>query len=271
MAFPTAVQLPPGGGPPAKLEPQSRVPPQTQVVDGIRIAVRAAVDREMIGREADLRVAWGVMFADVAAPEAAIAWERAVDAMEKAVESVSFQLQASLQIHGITAIDVTPPVEAGEEREFSQLSGYPLRRFGPASSQMTGVTTQVHADLSVTLEALDRRQHAALDWYLKALAAQFQVDQFMFLWIAFEIQSDESPVRVEGPLITRCQHELAECPVCGKPTTRVIQGPTRQRYLTETFGIGEDVARELWRARQILHGAQDFDSALMGRLPSCVK
>jgi len=132
---------------------------------------------------------------------------------------------------------------------------------------MTGVTTQVHADLSVTLEALDRRQHAALDWYLKALAAQFQVDQFMFLWIAFEIQSDESPVRVEGPLITRCQHELAECPVCGKPTTRVIQGPTRQRYLTETFGIGEDVARELWRARQILHGAQDFDSALMGRLP----
>ncbi len=187
--------------------------------------------------------------------------------METAVESLSFQLRMPLQIHGIRAIDVTPPVELGEEREFGQLTGYPLRRFRPASVQMAGVVTQLIPDLAVELSALDRRQRAALDWYLKALAAPYQVDQFMFLWIAFEILSDLSPIRVEGPFVTRCQHEIAECPVCAKPTTRIVQGATRQRYLIEGFGIGEEVARELWKTRQILHGAEDFDSAVMDRLP----
>jgi len=41
--------------------------------------------------------------------------------------------------------------------------------------------------------------------------------------------------------------------------------------LAKTFGIGEDMPVELWKARQILHGAQDFDSDLMGGFRSCVK
>ena len=206
------------------------------------------------------------MIAEVVAVDSGAAYENAVEAMETGVESLSFQLQAPLQIYGIEAIDVTPPVEVGEERDFGRLSGYPLRRFRPSSLQMTGVLTETIPDLAVELAALDRRQRAALDWYLKALAAQYQVDQFMFLWIAFEILSDLSPLRVEGPLVTRCQHEIAECPVCGNATSRVVQGATRKRYLVEGFGLEDEVARELWRTRQILHGSEDFDSAMMGRL-----
>jgi hypothetical protein len=267
MAFPTEIPLAPGGGLPEKLEPQSRVPTQSHVVASIRVGVRTATDAEADHREKHPNFSLGMMIAEVAAPDAGSAYERAVEAMETAVESLSFQLQTPLQIYGIEAIDVTAPVKLGDEREFGQLTGYPLRRFRPASIQMAGVSTQTIPDLAIELTALDRRQRAALDWYLKALAAPFQVDQFMFLWIAFEILSDRSPIRVEGPLVTRCQHEIAECPICTKPTTRIVQGATRQRYLSEGFSIGEDVARELWKTRQILHGAEEFDSAVMERLP----
>jgi hypothetical protein len=266
MAFPTEIPLAPGGGLPERIEPQSRVPSQTHDVCGTRVGLRPATDAEAEHREQHPNFSWGTMIAEVTAPEAAVAYERAVDAMEAVVESLSFQIQSPLQIHGIEAIDVTPPVEVGDDREFGQLTGYPLRRFRPASLQMTGVWTQVVPDLGVELATLDRRQRAALDWYLKALAAPYQVDQFMFFWIALEILSDLSPVKVEGPLIARCQHEIAQCPTCGKPTTRVVQGASRQRYLMEGFGIPEQLARELWKTRQILHGAEEFDSSVMDRL-----
>ena len=225
-----------------------------------------ASEREQRGREFDLNWSWATLFVEVAAPDASSAFDPAVDAMEPAVESLSFQLQTPLQIHSIEALDVTLPVDTAEEREFASWTGYPLRRFRPASVQLTGVLTQLIPDLTIELSALDRRQRAALDWYLKALASPFEVDQFMFLWIAFEILSDLSGYRVEGPLRTRCQHEIAECPVCRKPTTRVVQGATRQKFLEAGFGVDVTVARELWRTRQILHGAEEFDSVVMDRL-----
>ena len=266
MAFPTEIPLAPDGGLPERLEPVSRVPAQPHVISGVRMGLWPASEDEQKGRDSHPNWSWGALIAEVAASDTQTAFERAVDAMETAVESLSFQLQTPLQIQSIEAFDVTRPVELAQEREFGTWTGYPLRRFRPASVQMTGVLTQLIPDLTVELGALDRRQRAALDWYLKALAAPFQVDQFMFLWIAFEILSDLSELSVEGPLRTRCQHEIAECPVCGKPTTRVVQGATRQKFLEEGFGIDATVARELWRTRQILHGAEEFDSGVMDRL-----
>ena len=187
--------------------------------------------------------------------------------MEAAIESMSFQLQAPLQIEGIHAIDVTPPVAVGDEREWSQMTAFPLRRYAPASIQMQGIWTAPSPDLTVPPAPLDRRHRAALDWSLKAIAAAFQIDQFMFLWIAFEILSDLHPeFQVTGPLKVNCGHEIASCPQCDRATTRPIQGPTRQRFLTDGFGIEPDTARELWKARQIMHGAEEFDSAVMDRL-----
>ena len=224
VAFPTTIPLAPDGGFPQTLEPQSRVPVQTHTVND-KIGIRPVTEKEAEHRERHPSFSWGVIFAEVEARDIGTAYESAVDAMESVVESLSFQLQAPLQIHGIAAIDVTPPVEVGEQRECGQVTGYPLRRFSPAAVQMSGVITQTIPDMRIELSALDRRQRAALDWYLKALAAQFQVDQFMFLWIAFEIFSDLSDLLVEGPLMTRCHHEIESCPSCGKPTNRVIQGP----------------------------------------------
>jgi hypothetical protein len=265
VAFPTEIALGPGGGLPAKLEPRSRMPTGTVVMNGVRIGLRPATGEETTAREQNPGIAWGIVMVEVTAPDPSTAHRRAIEAVEPLVESLSFQLQVSLRVFGIRATDVTTPVTVGETREFGQFSGYPLKRFRPATVQMSGVLTQTVPAL-VGLPVLDRRQRAALDWYLKALAAQFEVDQFIFLWIAFEILSDRSDFRVEGPLITRCQHEIAECPICGKPTTRIVQGETRRRFLIDIGEIEADVAAELWKARQILHGAEEFDSAVMDRL-----
>jgi hypothetical protein len=35
-----------------------------------------------------------------------------------------------------------------------------------------------------------------------------------------------------------------------------------KRWLTEGFGVAEDTARRIWKARQVLHGAHAFDSQI---------
>jgi hypothetical protein len=60
---------------------------------------------------------------------------------------------------------------------------------------------------------------------------------------------------------------IAECPACDAPTTKPVQGLSMKRWLTEGFGVDEDVAKRIWEARQMLHGALAFDSTTMDELP----
>lgn len=267
MPFPSEVPLGPEGGLPKQLEGLSRVPSQRREVGGVRVAISPTDSPP--GTAWDPNFTWARLAAEVQCDEGHQAVEISVEAFEPVIESLSFQIQAALQLRSVTAKDVTPPVVEGEERAFTGFwasGGYPLRRFRPAPIQMAGVATVKTPDVALDLSALDDRHRAALDWYIKALAADYQVDQFMFLWIATEILSDESDLHVEAPYRARCHHVIGHCPDCGAPTAQPIRGQSHQRFLSEGFGVEPSKAREIWQARQIMHGAKHFDSSIMDRL-----
>ncbi len=268
LVVPSYIPLGPNGEPPERLEPISRIAGSQETnVAGHIVSLREVEAPDGIQR--DLRITWAELFLKVEAKKGSEAIEAAMPIIEEAIESLSFQLQAALAPASMEALDITPPVQAGEERPnalFPLPEGYPIRRFKPASNIMSGASATLNASLDTDLAALNRRERAALDWYLKALAASFQVDQFIFFWIAFEIFSDQSGHRQEAPLVLRCQHELTNCPECGASTSRTVQGASRKKFLVEQGASAED-ANKLWNARQILHGAKDFDSQVMDDLP----
>ena len=76
-----------------------------------------------------------------------------------------------------------------------------------------------------------------------------------------------SDVTVESPYVARCQHEIASCPKCGKPTTRQVRGQTLQKFLLDLGAVDADTAKEMWQMRQLMHGALPFDSSRLERLP----
>ncbi len=120
------------------------------------------------------------------------------------------------------------------------------------------------ADLSIDLDPTDQKANRALDWYLKALTAAFEADHFIFLWIATEILAGDSDLKVSEPYRgPECGHVISHCPHCNAATTKPVQGASMRRFLTEGFGVDEDIASRLWTARQMLHGRHDFDSKVM--------
>lgn len=129
-----------------------------------------------------------------------------------------------------------------------------------------GDVTELMPSLGLSFRELNDRERAAVDWYLKSIAAPMQMDRFIFLWISAEILWTLSDVSVEGPYRADCGHEIPDCPICGRSTSRQMRGRSIQRFLVESLGMDSDIARALWRARQVLHGAEHFDSELIGRL-----
>jgi len=274
VPFPTEIPLGPDGGLPEQLEPQPRITTQAGHIDGIRVGLRPVPPEDLPGVPADLRWSWGAVALETDALDGQRAIDAAMEPLEAALESLSFQLQVPLQIQSIEALDVTPPITEGDERPtliYPIGADYPLRRYRPASVQMSGVETQRHPSLGLTLAQLNNRERAALDWYLKALAAPFQMDQFIFLWIASEVLWTQSGISVEGPYRADCGHEIPNCPTCDRTTSRQVRGRSIQRFFVEVFGIQQDTARRLWRARQVIHGAERFDSMLIDTLDELIQ
>jgi hypothetical protein len=272
--FPNDFPVPADGTLPERLEPVSRVPEGHGVIGERAIRIRQVEPRVPTGTPPDIRFASAEVVFNVEAADTSLALEAATALLERLFESLSFQLQAALNIVSLDILDITPPVDVGDERElltYPAGSGYPLLRFRPSSTQMQGVLTATVPDPTLDLSSLDDRSRAALDWYLKSLAAPYAVDQFIFSWIAAEILWSGSGVTVEGPYVAACGHTVAECPECGRETSRQIRGQSIRRYLVDRFGQPEDTARRLWKARQILHGAERFDSELMGMLDELIQ
>ena len=96
-------------------------------------------------------------------------------------------------------------------------------------------------------------------------------DQFIFLWIALDLFRGMSGIGVTTHYRGRCGHTIATCPECAEPLEREVQGESVKRYLTSRFGIEEQTATQLWKARQIMHGAVPFDSQVMRKLGELVQ
>lgn len=255
---------------PNQLTPHSRIPTAHREMDGADVFIYEGDKLSIPEIRDDLRFSLAQLVVRLRsdAKDPLTATEEAMPFLDRVLESFSFQMQTALQIYGVRAIDLTGSPDVGEERDYGQWSGFATPTFRPTSVPMQSLIGRVVPDLAVDLDPADARANRALDWYLKALTAAFEADHFIFLWIACEILAADSELKVSEPYRgPACGHVVAECPTCRAPTTKPVQGQSMKRWLTEGFGISEQVAQRIWKARQMLHGALAFDSTGMDELP----
>ena len=248
----------------------SRIPTAHRQIDGADVFVCEGDRQSVPHLRDDLRFSLGQLVvrlhSDATDPMAAA--QNATPVQDRVLESLSFQMQTPLQIQGVCAIDLTGLPVVGEERAYAQWSGFSTPTFRPTSVPMESLVGRLVPDLDVDLDPSDARANRALDWYLKALTAPFEADHFIFLWIACEILAAESDLKVSEPYHgPACGHLIEACPECAAPTTKHVHGRSMRRWLSEGFGVDEDVAKRIWKARQMLHGAFALDSTVMDELP----
>jgi hypothetical protein len=268
--IPTHISTSPEGGLPQVLEPASRIPVGEFSISGDTFEVRQLDTHPVSSLAGDIRFRAAEIIFQVHAATIEAAYDKASEFLEGLLDSLSFQLQFVVPVHRMEFLDVTPPVEIGEERAMAlhaaEDAGFAQLKFRPASVDMTGTQTTMVPDASLCLDRNDVKAAAGLDWYLKGLGAGLQVDRFIFLWISTEILSKRKVADVTEPYrVPGCGHVILTCPQCGNTTSKPVGGATIRKYLT-SFGIDSDLAADLWRARQILHGNEAFDSKLMLRL-----
>lgn len=195
----------------------------------------------------------------VKASDAVSGIELCTPTLDLIVDDLSFQLQCPLKVCELEILDVTEPVAIGDDRDmliYPLPNGYDQYKLS-RSVAMGNVTTVTLPALRDSYESLPRRTQDALDWYIKALHAQFDVDKYIFYWIAFEVLSKAEAESVEEPTRLRCGHTLANCLECGKSTSQFRQAATAIKFI-ESFGVDTPVAKRLWGMRQLVHGAKSF-------------
>ena len=259
LLVPTWIESAPGGGPPAKLEPKSRLPEQAAIYDGVPMVVRT---HQYPGSADSYPVEPGhtlmELVSEVVAGEEPTSAVRALEVpVTTLLDLLSFQMGAAIGIEQMNAIDVTTPVAVGDSRTFHFWGGSPFGQF-QRGVDMEAVRGQLLGEFPPSLGIEDERVAAALRWFVKALSTQFLHDQYLFLWIALEILCDATAFKVEEPSrCPRCGHETPECPSCGRPTTQRRQGQTMQGFI-EQFGVSKADSSEMWKCRQIMHGRAQF-------------
>jgi hypothetical protein len=271
VVFPNA--FPAGATPPPELRPQSRIPTASRDLgEGVTVYIRPGDERlAPPGVQNDIRFAVAaltVRLVGIDAEYAEAALAEATPYVDRVLESLAFQMQEMLPTVAADAIDLTGDPAVGEKRGMTRWSAFATQTFWPVAAPVQSLIGTTVPDLTVDLDPSDQKANRALDWYLKALNARFEADHFMFLWLATDILAGGSGFEVTEPYRgPRCGHEIAECPYCGKPTTKPVQGESRKRFLAEGYGMDPSAADRVWTARQMLHGAHAFDSSVMTELP----
>lgn len=203
---------------------------------------------------------------------AAHALEKVEPLLESLLDGLSFQLQTAIRVLQLEVLDVTPPLAEGMKRSllfYPFPNGYPSAKF-LQSVPLGNILTPLQPALSACFRATSTSIRAALRWYVKGLASPYEVDKFIFFWIALEILLSESNISVEEPYRARCGHEIATCPTCGQKTSRVVYGRSIKAFLAERLGIRENDVNHLWELRQMLHGANDLTPQATSELPRMV-
>ena len=205
----------------------------------------------------------------VNAETAELALSKTESGLELLMDDLSFQLQTAIRPLMLEILDVSPPLDAGLEREvllYPYPIGWPYPKF-QETQFLADTTTAVVPALRDTPGFMHERTRAALRWFVKALATPFDVDRFALLWIALEILCSESDSSVQKPYTASCGHEIKICPQCGKTTSREVQGPTLISYLAQELAVQDADARELWSTRQMFHGTNELTRESIESLP----
>jgi hypothetical protein len=270
---PTLIAIPPGGGFPSKLEPIPRLMPSVAHYGGMTVAVQTPTTPVEWPGIAIHDPNWRVMelIADAPTDQGATAAVDDVGAvLVPILDMASFLLGSAVRLGQVEVIDISPPLALGENREMQIYSSAPFDR------NVRGISMQAVAGLSslalpVAVPSFSPRAAAALRWFVKSLSTDLLHDEFMFLWIALEVLCDLAGARVTGPYLCPKGHAIPECPECHASTTKEVRGRSLRAFLEESGGIDVGTGKELWSMRQMMHGAIDFDSQKLSRLPALVQ
>jgi hypothetical protein len=210
------------------------------------------------------------LVADVVGVDEMVALQRVEACLDTVLDFLSFGLYAPVRVGQVETLDITPPVSVGDER-MGCIWGSAPSGTATRGVDMGSINGTPFATLPRNIPIFDSRTAAALRWFNKALGTDFLHDKFMFMWIALEILCDLSDVSVEAPYTAKCGHVIAECPHCGKSTSREVRGQTIQKFLMEKFAVDRAITKKLWEMRQMMHGAIRFDSVKLAALPQLVE
>jgi hypothetical protein len=176
--------------------------------------------------------------------------------LEAICDNLAFRMQMGIYIRSLRVQKINEEnKEEGPGIMFPFPYGYQPEKFMQAiSPSQVGETSP---KLEPEYFTHDNITCAVLKWYHKGLIAPFEIDKFIFFFIACEILCGQNQTRVSQYYKNKCNHEIRNCPVCNESTERVVNGASIKMFLEEECNVSPIIARQIWNYRQILHGSND--------------
>lgn len=245
------------GGFPEKLpEPKARYPSKiTQVINGYEFSLKTIETPPQYKLE-DLVSEFVTLSFTSDSDSAFDVLESTQNLLESILDDLALQLQFFIPVVELEILDITKPIVIGDERDYilSQNPSFPYSKFFVEYS-VNNRTINAVPKLKNEYNNINEKIRVAFRWYTKALAADFQIDKFIFFWISLELLWENSEIKKLIPYKNeKCGHEILKCPECGESTLKLLRGSSIKEYLVNFCGIGADLAKELWKMRQIMHG-----------------
>jgi hypothetical protein len=185
--------------------------------------------------------------------------------LDAAVDQLSFGWTYPVSVRQLEIIDLTEPISVGDERETWI---YPV--YSSPKEQSTKFLGGAPNLLGPDYSGMSEKQRAALRWYSIGLSVQADVQRYMAFWIALEILVREATDSVQRPYKAPCGHTIEACPACERPTTRNVGGEQIKGFLVDDCGLTEVQARDLWGARQMMHGSNKLTPKSLKEIPQHV-
>ncbi|MDN3273821.1 hypothetical protein QWJ07_06175 [Frankia sp. RB7] len=184
--------------------------------------------------------------------------------LEELVDQLSILWDFPVTAYRLEIIDVTKPITIGDVRKFVNYTNYATPKL-----QSSDFHTSSAIDWStlVRYDTLAEPVRAAMRWYRMGLEESADVQRFACFWIALEILVQHGQEAVSLFYKAPCGHEIQSCPVCSKPTSRNVGGQQIINFLAERAGVARNVAKALWKTRQMFHGANRLVASDLTLIP----
>lgn len=253
--FPLELKRTPGEKVPKKLEFNSRYDPKSETEkDGVRLFFEKFDSNERVDIQG-VTNEYVFLVCEIASETAEGAITTATPYIEWSCDQLAFFTQFPIQIKEHRIYNKENPTEV-------TIQGMPHQ---PAKFRQTYyidcATTWAVVPLMDEPVKFTSRARAVHRWYHKALAADYEIDRFIFLWICLEILCEIDETSIKKPYtnhVKGCGHVIEACPECGTSTEREVNGPTIKEFLISKLNVSENDAKKMWRFRQLVHGENDL-------------
>lgn len=206
------------------------------------------------------------LLTEVVSGKAAEVADTLTDDLDWITNQLSLQLQYGIYISQLEILDVTKPINNGDDRElllYPMPKGFPTIKYNQTHSLNIAPSSKVNINCN---DNCSKKVKAALRWYVKSLSTTFDIDKFIFLWISLEVLCSVFGEKIYSGYKASCGHKITKCPECGKDSiNKPLQGDTIKNYLIK-LGCSESDARIMWKIRQMVHGDTSVDNTMAENL-----